>query len=308
VTSTIGDRAEDTVRADAQPALVGPDGKALSWGDLFDEHAPALNYYARSRGVREPEDLVQEVFVAAFKQLPRFNGDRSGLRSLLFAIAYRRIADHHRRCYRRPETLVAEHSPRPDPDPTLEQIIDLDETAGEAMQALTVLSERERRVLEMRIVDEDSPALVGGALGLSSGNVWVIRARALVKLRNHLRAMGEEGLPMPVFLLGALSDSVRFLRTKLPADGSSVGGSKRFAPTRCRRARAWTPSWTISSSRWSTRRLVWSTKPLRHDKVDTLVDEAVQPMADETVEPPVHDLTDPLEDLVPGLDGLLGDR
>jgi hypothetical protein len=47
---------------------------------------------------------------------------------------------------------------------------------------------------------------------------------------------------------------------------------------------------------------------LRHDKVDTLVDEAVQPMADETVEPPVHDLTDPLEDLVPGLDGLLGDR
>jgi RNA polymerase sigma factor (sigma-70 family) len=218
VTSTIGDRAEDTARADNLPALVGSDGASLSWGELFDEYAPALTYYARSRGVREPEDLVQDVFVAAFKQLPRFAGDRSGLRSLLFTIAYRRIADHHRRCYRRPETLVAEHSPRPDPGPTVEQIIDLRETAGQAMQALAVLSERERRVLEMRILEEDSPATVGRALGLSSGNVRVIQARALAKIRNHLRSMGEGGLPTPLFAFGSLSDCVRYLRSNLPAD------------------------------------------------------------------------------------------
>ncbi len=199
-------------------ALVISDGTALSWGQVFDEYAPALTCYARSRGVREPEDLVQDVFVAAFRQLPGFAGDRSGLRSLLFTIAYRRIADHHRRGYRRPETLVAEHSPLPDPGPTVEQIVDLGEEAGRAIEAFAVLSERERRVLEMRILEEDTPASVGRALGLSSGNVRVIQARALGKIRKHLRSIGEGGFALPMVAFGALSGPVRFLRAKLPTD------------------------------------------------------------------------------------------
>jgi RNA polymerase sigma-70 factor (ECF subfamily) len=194
----------------------------MSWGEVFDEYAAALISYARSRGVREAEDLVQDVFVAAVKQLPDFVGDRSGLRSLLFSIAYRRIADHHRRCYRRPETLVAEHSPRADPGPTVEQIVDLGEAAGRAMQAFAVLSARERQVIEMRLLDEASPSSVGLALGLSSGNVRVIQARALVKIRKHLRSMGEGGFALPLVAFGALSDPVRYLRTRLPTD-SVVG-------------------------------------------------------------------------------------
>lgn len=220
MTSTIGDRAEDTaVSADAVLALATSDGTVLSWEEVFDEYAPALTFYARSRGVREPEDLVQDVFVAAFKQSPGFVGDRSGLRSLLFTIAYRRIADHHRRCYRRPETLVAEHSPRPDPGPSVEQIVGLGEAAGQAMRAFAVLSERERRVLQMRIVEEVSPANVGKALGLSSGNVRVIQARALVKIRKHLRSLGDGGFALPMFTFGAVSDSFRYIRAELPADG-----------------------------------------------------------------------------------------
>jgi RNA polymerase sigma-70 factor (ECF subfamily) len=223
VTSTIGYRAEDTAGADDILAVVVSDGTALSWGEVFDEYAPALTRYARSRGVREPEDLVQDVFVAAFRQLPGFAGDRSGLRSLLFTIAYRRIADHHRRGYRRPETLVAEHLPRPDPGPTVEQIVDLGESAGRAMEAFAVLSERERRVIEMRILEEDTPASVGRALGLSTGNVRVIQARALGKIRKHLRSMGEGGFALPMAGFGALSGPFRFLKSKLPTDGP-VGG------------------------------------------------------------------------------------
>src|SRR3970282_1872114 len=115
MTSTIGDQVEDTARADTGLALVISDGTALSWSEVFDEHAPAIASYARSRGVRDVEDLVQDVFVAAVKQLADFVGDRSSLRSLLFTIAYRRIADHHRRSYRRPETLVPQHQPGAEP-------------------------------------------------------------------------------------------------------------------------------------------------------------------------------------------------
>ncbi|HEX6286966.1 MAG TPA: sigma-70 family RNA polymerase sigma factor, partial [Acidimicrobiia bacterium] len=205
--STIGDRAEEAARGSGNLALAISDGTQLSWSEMFDEFAPALTSYARSRGVREAEDLVQDVFVAAFKQLPGFVGDRSGLRSLLFTIAYRRIADHHRQRYRRRETLVADHPPRADPGPTVEQIVTLGDTAGRAVQALALLSDRERRVMEMRIFEEDSPANVGRALGLSSGNVRVIQARALAKIRKHLRSTGDNGFALPIVTYGALSDS-----------------------------------------------------------------------------------------------------
>jgi RNA polymerase sigma-70 factor (ECF subfamily) len=218
VTSTIGDRAEDTARADAGLALVISDGTALSWRDVFDEYAPAIASYARSRGVRDVEDLVQDVFVAAVRQQEDFVGDRSGLRSLLFTIAYRRIADHHRRSYRRPETLVPEHTPRPDPGPTVEQVVDLDDSASRAMQAFAVLSDRERRVIEMRLIEDASPASVARALGLTSGNVRVIQSRALVKIRAHLRSMGEGGFAQPIVTVAAMADFVRYLGGKPPTD------------------------------------------------------------------------------------------
>ncbi|HWL48785.1 MAG TPA: sigma-70 family RNA polymerase sigma factor, partial [Acidimicrobiia bacterium] len=95
--TTVDARVEGTARAHGTPALVTTGGAAMSWDEMFEEYAPAIRAYARSRGVRDPEDLVQDVFVAAVEQLPGFVGDRSGLRSLLFTIAYRRIADEHRR-------------------------------------------------------------------------------------------------------------------------------------------------------------------------------------------------------------------
>jgi hypothetical protein len=69
----------------------------------------------------------------------------------------------------------------------------------------------------MRILEEDSPANVGRALGLSSGNVRVIQARALAKVRKHLRST-DGGFALPMVAFGTLADSFRYLRTRLPAD------------------------------------------------------------------------------------------
>ncbi|MGH8915003.1 MAG: RNA polymerase sigma factor [Acidimicrobiia bacterium] len=218
ITSTIDIRVEASDRTAGTPALVTSEGTALSWEDVFDGYTPALTAFARSRGVREPEDLVQNVFVSAVEQLPGFVGDRSSLRSLLFTIAYRRIADEHRRSYRRRETLVAEHAPRPDPGPTIEQIIDLGESARMAVGAMSVLTDRERQVIQMRILEEASPAMVGKALGLSGGNIRVIQARALAKIRAHLTSLGEKGFGQVMVTGWTLTDFVRCLRTGLPAD------------------------------------------------------------------------------------------
>ncbi len=218
MTTTIGDRVEEAVREDGL-ALVTTDGRSMSWAEVFDEYSPALTAFARSRGAREPEDIVQDVFVAAVEQLPRFTGDRSGLRSLLFTITYRRIADDHRRSHRRPEHLVAEHRATPAPEPTIEQVIARDESTSTAIQAFSLLTERERQVIQMRILEDASPARVAQTLGLSAGNVRVIQARALAKLRAHLKSIGETGSGHAVIAGGTLTRFLRNLgRSPSPGD------------------------------------------------------------------------------------------
>ena len=202
--------------SDESVAVITSDGHTLTWGDLYREYAPAMVSYARSRGVRAPEDLVQDVLVTALERLPEFEGDRRGLRSLLFTIAYRRIADEHRRFYNKQEVLVADHGVLARHEDPVEETVTLHTTINEAMHAFEILSQRERKVLEMRIIDEATPADVAAALGLTNGNVRVIQARALVKVRKYLTALESRKRPMgsitTVFLF------LRSLRSDLPDD------------------------------------------------------------------------------------------
>ena len=190
------------------------DGTSLTWDQLVLDFRPPLLSYARSRGVREPEDLVQDVFVAAVECLGVFEGDRAALRSLIFTIAFRRIADEHRRGYRRPETLTADHSTVPDPGPSIDEVVGLHVEAQVAIDAFSVLNRREQRVLEMRLVDEATPAEVAKALGLSSGNVRVIQARALVKVRHHLQTTLGTRSTISAPALGIPFEVVRGLRNR----------------------------------------------------------------------------------------------
>lgn len=194
--------------------MVTTDGAAWSWDELFDQFAPTIHALARSRGVSSPEDIVQDVFATAVERFPRFDGDSSGLRSFLFTLVYRRIADEHRITHRRPERLVADHPHTPDERPGIEDSIADIESAREAMKALEILGEKERRVIEMRIIDEASPAEVAEALGLSNGNVRVIQARSLMKIRKYLES--KSGSLPSISLVLAFFES---LRSELPVDG-----------------------------------------------------------------------------------------
>jgi RNA polymerase sigma-70 factor (ECF subfamily) len=200
-------------------AVVTTDGHSWSWPELFDKFGPPIRSYATSRGVRTPDDVVQDVFVVAVEKLQQFEGDPSGLRSLLFTIAYRRIADEHRRFYRRAETLVPTHAPTPDSGPLVEDIVSSRDSVDQAMQAFSVLNTRERHVLEMRIFLDATPAQVAASIGVSSGNVRVIQSRALSKIRKHLESLRNESASRTTATVVALFDAIRYLRDELPSEG-----------------------------------------------------------------------------------------
>lgn len=208
MTATLG---PSRLRQSTPVAVVTSDGTPWSWPDLFEEFAPAIRSYARSKGVSSPDDIVQEVFTTVAGRFPDFEGDQTGLRSLFFTLAYRRIADEYRTAYRNREDLVADHQPIADASPSIEDHVTDEETAAEAMAALEILNDRERNVIEMRIIDEATPAQVARVLGISNGNVRVIQARALLKIRKYLTAGRTKPLPS----IGLLVAFVRALRKEL---------------------------------------------------------------------------------------------
>ena len=219
MTATIGVRDADRAERRLPVAVVTSDGHSWSWTEVFETFGPAIRSFARAKGVRSPDDIVQDVFVVAVEKLQRFKGDQSGLRSLLFTIAYRRIADEHRRFYRHPETLVATHAPMPDSGPQVEDIVSSRDSVDQAMQAFSVLSTRERHVLEMRILLDATPAQVADSIGISSGNVRVIQSRALSKIRRHLESVRHEGASRTIATFGVLFDAARYPGVELPAKG-----------------------------------------------------------------------------------------
>src|SRR4051794_8847745 len=76
---------------------------------LFDEHAPHIWRAVRNLGVRDAdvEDVCQEVFVVVHRKLPTFEG-RSSVRTWIYGIALRVVADYRKRAHRKHERLVAE--------------------------------------------------------------------------------------------------------------------------------------------------------------------------------------------------------
>lgn len=78
-----------------------------SFGTLFAEHAPHIWRAVRSLGVREAdiEDVCQEVFVIVHRKLATFEG-RSSLRTWIYGITLRVVADYRKKAHHVRERLV----------------------------------------------------------------------------------------------------------------------------------------------------------------------------------------------------------
>ena len=131
----------------------------------------------------EAEDIVQDVFFAAYREQTRFDGEN--LSAWLYKIAYNKSIDHLRRrkvvtFYElRENTPAAEH--------------DFDTGYSPAViSALRRLTDEERLILLGRITESLDYEELAGLLGLSEPAVRKRYERAKKKLAGYLREMGSE--------------------------------------------------------------------------------------------------------------------
>ncbi|WP_370248583.1 sigma-70 family RNA polymerase sigma factor [Nocardioides sp.] len=137
-------------------------------------------------------DLVQEVFLRAWRAADSFDARRGSLRTWLFGIARNALVDHARRQAARPRLVPVAEDPEPDaatadgvaPE---EQVMD----AWVLEEALARLSPEHRRaVVEVHLRDR-APAEAAALLGVPVGTV---RSRVFYGLRALRIALDEMGV------------------------------------------------------------------------------------------------------------------
>jgi RNA polymerase sigma-70 factor (ECF subfamily) len=142
--------------------------------------------YLRHHAPDVAEDLLAETWLAAAKELPRFQGDAEDFRAWLFTVARRRVADHYRRRHRRPSLVeldpeaLAPARDRPDES----AIASL--SAQSAIEALVHdLPSDQAEVVLLRVVADLSVEQVAEIVGRSPGSVRVLQHRALRRLETR---------------------------------------------------------------------------------------------------------------------------
>jgi RNA polymerase sigma factor (sigma-70 family) len=165
---------------------------------LFTAYAPRVRAYVQTSGAAEPDEITNDVFLAAFQSLGKFEGDEPGFRSWLFTIARRRVIDEHRKRSRRVVTIATEHTAQMDSaggDVETEALTNI--TSQWVMDLLNQLSTDQRDVLLLRTVADCSIDQIAGILGKRPGAVKALQRRGLAAAKKIL-AQQDVPLALPI--------------------------------------------------------------------------------------------------------------
>lgn len=159
---------------------------------LFAWLGAPIAAYMRARRVEDPDDLANEVFLRAFRNIRTFRGDADRFRSWMFTIAHNAARDDRRRARRRPSTthLEVEGATRTTPD-----IADdvLDRLARERVERLIdALVPDQRDVFLLRVLGDLSISQTAAVLDKSYEAVKALQRRGVAAL---LRLQESEGVP-----------------------------------------------------------------------------------------------------------------
>jgi RNA polymerase sigma-70 factor (ECF subfamily) len=177
--------AEDASDADLARRTAGGDREAQA--ELYRRLAPRVRLYGlrHLRDAAGADDLVQDVLLVTFDSL-REGKVREPERLASYVLGTcRRVVAGWRRGAERRRQLLERHGEQLVPAPAEAfEPLDLERLT----RCLTGLSERERTVVVLSFYAERDAEAIGTELGLTAGNVRVVRHRALSRLRGCMEA------------------------------------------------------------------------------------------------------------------------
>jgi RNA polymerase sigma-70 factor (ECF subfamily) len=155
---------------------------------------PIVVRYCRARvGATErsglsADDVAQEVCLAAITALPRYKDQGRPFLAFVYGIAAHKVADAHRAAARNraeptdmvPERLSLEAGPE-------QMALDV-ESSARMNKLLSILPDKQREILILRVVVGMSAEETAEAVGSTAGAVRVAQHRALARLKAEITA------------------------------------------------------------------------------------------------------------------------
>lgn len=163
-------------------------GDEQAFGEIYDAYAQRIFAYimVKVRHPQQAEDILQEVFLKAWRALGGFEGAR--LAPWLYRIATNAVTDHFRKLKSRPtETELDQGLAVAAMGRAPQDEVDVGLDAVRLKGALVQLPEAYQQVLQLRFVGSLSVREAAATLGRSELAVRLLQYRALGKLKQALR-------------------------------------------------------------------------------------------------------------------------
>ncbi len=178
---------------DAAAVARAKGGDEEAFRTLVERHSRSIYRlaYRMTGRPEDAEDVVQDAFVRAYRQLGRFEA-RSNFATWLYRIAFNCAIDHmrsrpHREHSEPHDTL--EHLAPHQSGPSLDDLVFAAEINVQVQTALQALSEQERAAFLMRHYHGCSIDEICGVLGLKSNAAKHSIFRAVRKMRSALKPL-----------------------------------------------------------------------------------------------------------------------
>jgi RNA polymerase sigma-70 factor, ECF subfamily len=156
---------------------------------LYREHVEEVARWAARLGGADidVDDVVQEVFVAVYKQLPKFRGE-SSVRTWLYRITANQVGERRRRDRWRRffGGAVAEDLASPALTPV--ENLERREAQARVYRALDAMNDRYRTLVILFELEKLSGQQIAELLGMSLDSVWVTLHRARAQFKKRLEA------------------------------------------------------------------------------------------------------------------------
>jgi RNA polymerase sigma-70 factor (ECF subfamily) len=193
------DKEQGTTAVVTQWVEQARNGDRMAFHQLVDRFQPGIYrmIYYRTGSQEDAEDLTQDVFMKAFKNLKRLKST-AVFRSWLYRIAVNRVRDFYRKKQFRSLfqfTSMDEETFRETPEMAVDSEAPRDLARREfwdrVNQAMAFLSRMEKEVFILRFFDQLSIKEITGTLGKNESTVKTHLYRALGKLKTHLAGMED---------------------------------------------------------------------------------------------------------------------
>jgi RNA polymerase sigma-70 factor (ECF subfamily) len=182
---------------DAAAVALARGGDEEAFRLLVERHSRSVYRlaYRMTGRPQDAEDVVQETFIRAFRQLDRFEA-RSNFSTWLYRIGFNCSIDYMRGRPKREsseEPAVLDAMSGQEPGPSAHDLVYAGEINGRVQEALEALSEKERAAFLMRHYHGCSIEEIGSTLGMKTNATKHSIFRAVRKMRTALEPLVGPG-------------------------------------------------------------------------------------------------------------------